>query len=109
MAVSEDVRNTGDVSGDGPELSGGGSAEDGVAGDAAGPNEPDECFVAAAGLEGPCRIANEPRSHGVVGGLSAERLEQPGAGAAAIGCGLRLAAIGADDDLRLGHAKRLLR
>jgi hypothetical protein len=103
VAAAEEVGEAGDALSDIPELSGGGSAHDGVAGDPTGFDELDDGFVAEARLVWAIGIAEKPWSHGVMGGPSAEGIEMAAAGSAFRGVGLGFPAVGADEDLRLRH------
>jgi len=93
MTDAQQVRDTGYVSGEQPELVGGRPAEDGGARDCAATDLLDQDVVAAAGSEGVLRIADEPGSHGDLRGLLAERLEQAAALPAAIAGRLHVPAV----------------
>src|SRR5690606_20980662 len=101
VAVSQQVRNARHTAGDRPELLCGRAADNRKLGNRLAFNEFDERFVAAAGLERPPLIANKPRSHRIVGSLSAQRLKEPAARSAAVSRSLGVAAIWTDQHLGL--------
>ena len=100
VADAKDVGEAGARTGRHPELSRGRAADDGIEGDGAAERELDERVECTAWTEGVGLIADEPGPHGVLGGLSRERVEEPAAALAARYAAADPAAIGTDDRSR---------
>src|SRR3954447_940277 len=106
VAVAEQVRNPRQPSGCGPELLGGWPANNCQLVHLATLDHLDQRFVAAPGLERAHEISHEPWPHGVMGGLAAQRLEQPATGPAYFAHWLGLAAVWTDQDFGFRHQFR---
>ncbi len=75
VADAEKIGDGGAALGEHPELAGGGAADRGLRADLSATDERAEGVVGTAGPEGLGVVADEPRSHRVLGGLARERVE----------------------------------
>ncbi|TVQ34227.1 MAG: hypothetical protein EA376_00480 [Phycisphaeraceae bacterium] len=93
VALAQQIGDARHIAGGGPELPGCGAADDGVGAQPPPGREPLDGLVGAAGPEWVLLVADEPRAHGVLAGLSGKRLKQPPARLAAVPARLRVAAV----------------